>query len=411
MVFLQFIKKIDLGNMKTITELWFEQKEAFQEKALKQILGFTGKGELKDNSTTSQQFREFLEKIPTRLLKVYGEECLTGKFTDSGYALQDIINQIGSRLDFTVDYGLYRGKKNSIGFDGIWKSKDDYSLVVEVKTTDAYRINLDKISGYRSRLIEDRKIGKTNSSILLVVGREDTGDFEAQIRGSRHAWDVRLISVDSLFQLLELKEKLNDSKTLHQINTLLKPFEFTRIDRLLDLIFLTSMDFQLEEADEMMAENDAADNINKKGSREKNEPVNFHQDCISKIENHLKMHLLKNTRTTYVNHETKTRFTCSVSKAYIESKWIKYWYAFHPHQRDYLEDVQKGYIIFGCGSAEKTLLIPYSTFKSWIKTFWITEKDNRMYWHVVIKELDGKFYLQQPRLKKGKMIDITNYKA
>lgn len=408
--FLILLKEINLDKTQTITQLWLEKKEAFQEKALKQVLSFTGKGELKDNSATSQQFREFLGNIPTKLLREYGEECLTRKFPDSGYALQDIINQTGSRLDFNVEYGLYKGKKNAIGFDGIWKSKDDYSLVVEVKTTDVYRMNLDKFSEYRNRLIEEKKIGKENSSILFVVGREDTGDFEVQIRGSRHAWDVRLISVDSLFQLLELKENLNDLKTLQLIKTLLKPIEYTKIDRLLDLIFLTSKDMQSEDAEEMMTKDDADDKTNKNGQKKKKEPVNFHEDCISKVENHLKMNLLKNIRTTYVNHETKTRFTCSISKTYTEGKWNKYWYAFHPHQREYMEEVKKGYVILGCGSAKKILLIPFAEFKSWIKSFWTTEKDQRMYWHVHIKELDGKFYIQQPKLKKGKTADITKYR-
>ena len=33
-----------------------------------------------------------------------------------------------------------------------------------------------------------------DSSMLIVVGGEDTGDLEAQIRGSRYAWDIRLVS-------------------------------------------------------------------------------------------------------------------------------------------------------------------------------------------------------------------------
>jgi len=78
-------------------------------------------------------------------------------------------------------------------------------VIVEVKTTDAYRISLDTIAGYRTRLQEQDTVGK-NTSILLVVGREDTGELEAQVRGSRHAWDVRLISVDALVSLVKLKE-------------------------------------------------------------------------------------------------------------------------------------------------------------------------------------------------------------
>lgn len=397
--------------MQSITKLWTENKKAFHEKTLKQILSFAGDGKLKDSNATSQEFRDFLKNIPTKLLKKYGDECLITGFPDSGFALQDIINQIGSRLGFDVDYGLYRGKKNGIGYDGLWAAKDDYSLVVEVKTTDAYRINLNKISAYRNSLIEQKRIRKEKSSILIVVGREDTGDFEAQIRGSRHAWDVRLISVDTLFMMLGLKENLNDSKTLHQINTILKPLEYTRIDKLFELIFIASRDIQsVEEADNMMIEDEIENGLSKTKGKEKTEPVSFNEECIAKVEKHLKQNILKNTRTTYESINTKSRFICSVSRIYSTAKGQKYWFAFHPSQKEYMENGQENYVILGCGSAINTFLIPYSHFKAWIEYFWTTERETRMYWHVHIFEIDQRFYILQPGLQKGKKLDITEYK-
>ena len=88
-----------------------------------------------------------------------------------------------------------------------------------------------------------------NSSILIVVGREDTGDLESQVRGSRYAWNIRIISTDALIQLLKLKETFNDAKTILQITELLKPREYTRVDKLIDLIFETSKDLQLDDID------------------------------------------------------------------------------------------------------------------------------------------------------------------
>jgi hypothetical protein len=73
--------------------------------------------------------------------------------------------------------------------------------VAEVKTTDTYRIALDSIAGYRQKLLAAKTFSEP-SSILILVGRQDTGELEAQIRGSRHAWDIRLISVDALLKLV-----------------------------------------------------------------------------------------------------------------------------------------------------------------------------------------------------------------
>jgi hypothetical protein len=51
---------------------------------------------------------------------------------------------------------------------------------------------------YKERLCADQRI-KPNASML---GREDTGALEAQVRGSRYAWEMRLISVERLIKLV-----------------------------------------------------------------------------------------------------------------------------------------------------------------------------------------------------------------
>jgi len=79
------------------------------------------------------------------------------------------------------------------------------------------------------------QIDEECSSILIVVGREDTGDLEAQIRGSRYAWDVRFISVDALLRLMFLKEEVDDPATIQRIGNVLIPREFTRLDEISEL--------------------------------------------------------------------------------------------------------------------------------------------------------------------------------
>ena len=57
--------------------------------------------------------------------------------------------------------------------------------------------------------------------MLLIVGRQDTGDLEAQIRGSRHAWDIRIISVDALLRLMSTKEEVEDPLMMQKIHSIL----------------------------------------------------------------------------------------------------------------------------------------------------------------------------------------------
>ena len=185
-----------------LTEIWLNLREQFEGKTIEQIIVFSGNGLIRDNSEASQEFRDFIRHIPSNLLQRYAVQCLNQSFKDSGFVLQDIINEVGRRLGFNVTYGRYRGIAGKNGYDGLWELTGKQSLIIEVKTSDVFRIDLDVIAKYRRELISQEQIKENSSSILIVVGREDTGDLEAQIRGSRHAWDVRLISVDALIRLM-----------------------------------------------------------------------------------------------------------------------------------------------------------------------------------------------------------------
>lgn len=398
--------------MSSITEIWNQSRTTFEQKSLSQILSFAGDGKLKDGNTTSTEFRELLDQVTSALLQKFAESCLSDKFEDNGYALQDIINQIGKRLGFLVEHGLYRGKQNEIGYDGIWKSKEQHSIVVEVKTTDAYRINLDVIAEYRNKLIEKNRISKFQSSILIVVGRQDTGDLEAQIRGSHHAWDIRLISTDSLLKLLTLKETFNDIKTIQQINELLKPREYTRIDKLIELIFETSKDLQIDDLD--VEDNgeitETKRKRRKKGIDEKTIPVSFYEECIIRIAKYLGVNLVKQSRISFTNKEHTLGLTCAISKSYFQGQNEKYWFAFHPHQKEFLQEFETSYVSFGCGTPDKTFIFKYKEFIPLVENMWTTKGEERMYWHVVIYEKDGKYLLAQPEATNEALVDISKFK-
>lgn len=191
--------------MKPLLSLLKNDPAQADQLSVEQVLALCGSGKLLDTSDCSRDFREYLRIATSINLAKYLQSCLQSPFDRSGSALQDIVNELGRRLDYDVENGLYQGRSNAIGFDGIWSDATGRTIVVEVKTTDAYRINLDTIGGYRSELIRSGKI-TNESSVLLIVGRQDTGDLEAQVRGSKHAWVVRIISADALAKLVALKE-------------------------------------------------------------------------------------------------------------------------------------------------------------------------------------------------------------
>jgi len=382
-----------------LTDIWKKSPDQLAGKRLAQIIGFAGSGKLKDDSDASREFRAYLSQVPSALLVSYADQCLTNRFDDSGLALQDVVNQLGRRLGFSVTEGRYRGARGEIGFDGIWRSPQGLDLIVEVKTTDAYRVDLNVIAGYRRSLLTSGQLSSEEpSSILIVVGRQDTGDLEAQIRGSKHAWDIRLISLDALCRLVRLKEDVEDPGTLGKIYDVLIPREFTRVDGIIDLVFTAAE--EVREETELESEGEER--------KPKFVPVSFHEACVSRIQRQLKLQLIKRSRATYATVDDSVVLICAVSREHPSSSGSFYWFAFHPHQRDVLSKAVKGYVAFGCGSEATIVLIPFDTFKAWLEGMNITKKTDRFYWHVHIFRQGNDLVLH--RKKGSPRIDLTQFR-
>lgn len=365
-----------------LVDLWRNARDQLEDKAYQQIIAFAGDGKLRDGSEAVTELRTYLSLVPSKYIGQYARECLAKSFADSGLALQEAVNQIGRRLGFTVIDGRYRGIKGSIGFDGLWKTQD-YAIVVEVKTTDAYRLDLNILAQYRRLLAESNEISMGQSSILIVVGREDTGDLEAQIRGSRLAWDVRLISVEALERLMLLKEELESPEIINKIHNILVPKEFTKIDGIVDLVFSATEDIK----DVAMPVDD------EKPAGKKFTPVSFHAACMDRIAASLQMDFRKQSRACFVAEEADTAVLCAISREYSGVNHEGYWFAFHPHQKEFLESAESGYLGLGCGAQSQLIVIPFSVFSGWLDMMHKTELEDRFYWHIRINRRDDRFYL------------------
>jgi hypothetical protein len=387
--------------------------EALQSRRVEQIVAICGDGALTDSSSCSVEFREFLKNVPSRILRKYADECLDGSATrnsNTGLALQDIVNEVGDRLGFNVELGYYRGSTTRIGNDGLWKSRD-FGFVVEVKTSDL-SVKLENISSYRERLVEEQRITEDGSSILIVLGRQDTGDLEAQIRGSRYAWDIRMIGTEALFRLLEIKENLNQPQTIHRITELLKPIEYTRVDKLIDVVFSTSSDISEPVSEEVLPEHEAAERPVPRRPlgieaevRTHASPVNFYEKCINRINQRLQKHFIKNGRVTYSSSDKTTNLVLLNSKAYDEDPGHSFWYGFRPNQDTFLAEKESSYLAFGCGSENAIILMPFQKLKPLLSRLLETrdEHDELAHKHVYIVETNSRY-----RMKVGEeFIDIT----
>ncbi len=127
--------------------------------------------------------------------------------------------------------------------------------------------------------------------MLLIVGRQETGNLEAQIRGSRFAWSIRVISVDALLRLMFIKEDVEDPLLVQRIHNMLIPREFTRLDAIADLLFSATEEVKQDEASVEVEEVVEAE----KSERPKFTPVAFHEACVKRLQAKLGVSLIKRT--------------------------------------------------------------------------------------------------------------------
>ena len=378
---------------------WSTNPKAIGESTIEQIVAMAGDGNLKDLSPCSEELRQYLSQVPSDKLASYVDHCLSDSFTKSGLVLQDLINELGRRLDYKVTNGRYQGTSGGIGFDGIWVSAEDHAIIVEVKTTDAYRISLDTIVKYREKLLSAGQVSG-HPSILIVVGREDTGELEAQIRGSRHAWDIRLISAEALIKLIHLKENSDSTETGGQIRSLLTPMEYTRLDNMVEVMFATATDVELAIVEANTDSDQEEESAIKTDSGLKSgwQFTDFalldskRANIIDAVAIKIGTKLIKKSRALFWDATHDKRVACSISKRYTKRTSYPYWYAFHPEWNEFLQNGNEAYFVLGCMDLDVAFVIPFKTVTENLAALNTTTTAKKTYWHVHLVERDNGGY-------------------
>jgi hypothetical protein len=372
-----------------------------------QVLSIAGDGNLKDDSYASHELREFLTRINLQQLEKYAQDCLTEKIPSGGLFLQDIVNELGRRLENTVDYGLYRGGKGKIGYDGLWTLPEGHNILVEVKSSTTYTIDFDRITSYRDKLKENHKIGKY-SSILFVVGNEDTNSLEAQIRGSRYAWDMRIISVDSLIKLTKIKESTEEEATLKKIIGLLVPIEYTKLDCIIDIMFTTTSDIEESMStqdisiSEVIVSSDCYADISYNIERTSKEIIeHIKQNIINTVGKWLGVSFHAKSRALHLTKDGQTKLLCAVSKRY-PATYAEYWYTYRLSHKKFFEETKNSYIALGCTDSSRIFLVPADNIENILPSLNCTEsKTGNKYWHLCIAKEDGNFVLVTQKDKEN----------
>ncbi|QFR32243.1 hypothetical protein [Ancylobacter sp. TS-1] len=383
---------------------WNARPEEVRTLSLEQVVSAAGDGRLRDGSECAREFRAFLADADADMLARYVAECIEeaggrrsrNGFDGSGLALQDVVNEIGRRLDFNVEDGLYQGRRDAIGYDGIWRDGQGGDLVVEVKTTEAYSIDLNVIEAYRQRLIDAGRVSE-QASILFVVGRKETGALEAQIRGSRHAWTMRMIGIAALVRLLEVKVNAEAAAVAAQIRALLRPVEYTRLDGIVDLVFRVRQDVE-----EATSEAELLEDATSSGRRESRRQASglpapstesFREAAAERISRRLGVRLVRRRRSLFETADGSARVVVAVSKRYARS-YQAYWYAYYDTQKAWLEEAQNAWIALCAADCGDLYLVPAAEIARHLDRMNVTNREaDRTYWHLLVRLVDDRFVL------------------
>ena len=383
---------------------------------IEQVVAICGDGKLGDGSKSSDELRHFLGLRSPTELAAHANYCLENKFERSGFILQDIVNEIGRRLGYVVTNGLYKGKANAVGFDGLWNDGEN-DLIIEVKTTDAYRINLDRLFSYGEKLDAASGEQARNRYSLIVVGRQDTGDLEAQVRGSRHAWSVRMVSVEALTKLMFVNAELEDQTLTDKIRRVLLPFEYTRVDHIIDLVFETQQEADAIQETEVARVVDPRPN---EGTESKPSTTTAYEftpmaeldakrlSVVRSLFLDRSKNIIRKSKTNFANDDDTLRVTCAVSKRY-DKTYQPYWYALHPAWVEFLKGAVESYFVLGCMDQNEAYAIPYTVVQATLEKLNTSEKKNGThYWHIALTEERG--VLKWNLTKVGEKIDLSPYR-
>jgi len=166
------------------------------------------------------ELRDYVRKLDLENLSSWIKTCQenAGKGIKANYGLvhQDLVNVLGEKLGFQVEFGDYGS-----GPDGVWKF-GDAKIIIESKTSPTW-LKLHQVNDY---------IKSSGATCGVAVASNFEEDQVKAVPGYRV---IRLISTEGLIRLVEMKEK---SLLLPKdIVNFLVPQETWVLDSLVDLVY------------------------------------------------------------------------------------------------------------------------------------------------------------------------------
>jgi len=230
------------------------------------------------------------------------------------------------------------------------------------------------------------------------------------ISRSRHAWDVRLISLEALLRLAEVKEELSDWETSNKINQLLRPVEYTRLDGIVELLFAAKRDLELADTVAPPSEDNRA---GERSSVSRSDLESARERAIALIEKRLSCNFVRRGRALRESSDGLKRLVCLASQRYEgPSESGNYWYGFTPSQNSFLSARGEGWVALACADSNRVFLAPWKQFQAWLPACLTTPAgpvtvDEVRHWHVYFYDFGN--YVDLMKSGGGVITDLTPF--
>ncbi|MGD0076348.1 MAG: hypothetical protein ABSD31_18735, partial [Candidatus Binataceae bacterium] len=192
---------------------------------------------------------------------------------------------------------------------------------------------------------------------------------------------------------------------------ILIPFEYTRVDNIVDLVFETQQETdQKAQTNADLESEDAAESANQEqGAYEFTPRDKLDEKRLKIVHAFFKLKNatpVQRTRTNFSDSMNQVGATCAISKRY-KRDYQPYWYALHPKWLVFMRSVSDGFFVLGCMDRNEAYALPIAFIEQNLEAMNTTEKGDKKYWHVALTIDKGSLALNLSSI--GKKIDLAPY--
>jgi hypothetical protein len=170
----------------------------------------------------------------------------------------------------------------------------------------------------------------------------------------------------------------------------LRPIEYTRVDRIVDLLFDVRADADTGETEIAPAVSTVDVSAQTKPARRPSSAPTtdieaFRAEVANGVAKAAGTRLTKRRRSWFESPDGTTRAVVAVSKRY-QRDYQSYWYGVYDTQRKFLEETERGYLALAAQDTGRVWLLPAGEFERRVVEMNSTVRpDGQTYWHVLTK--------------------------